>query len=305
MNPMFSRKMVFELEAVVQDKAHKVCRLMQEGIKKGAAVDLHHAFRSVSVDVISDFAFDKSYNLLEKEDVGAYFFRMVRGLGPAMYVFQQFPSFQAVALSTPPWLAPFLSEALGCVTGFQQDCAKQAQVVKRRMAEGKLGDRQTIFSTLLSKEDKPGGYQTPSDEVLMQEAYSILAAAADTTGNAMTVAAFNVLSNPLIYQRLVQDLEEAFPDPNATLEFVELEKMPYLVHLLNCSCCIASNTDTIDRHYQRSTPPLLWRPWTPTSRRSRTRSNVQRLLRARRHDCWNVVVVNTSQPGDLSQPHEF
>ena len=65
----------------------------------------------------------------------------------------------------------------------------------------------------------------------MQEAYSILAAAADTTGNAMTVAAFNVLSNPLIYQRLVQDLEEAFPDPNATLEFVELEKMPYLVHL--------------------------------------------------------------------------
>jgi cytochrome P450 len=229
LNPMFSRKMVLELEAVVQDKARKVCKLMQEGIKRGTPVDLHHAFRSVSVDVISDFAFDKSYDLLDKADIGAYFFRMVRGLGPAMYTFQQLPSLQALALKTPAWLAPYLSEALGCVTGFQQDCWKQAQVVKDRIAEGKLGDRQTIFSTLLSPEDKPAGYQLPDNEILMQEAYSVLAAAADTTGNTMTTAAFNVLSNPQIYQRLVQELETAFPDPNAKLEFTGLEKLPYLV----------------------------------------------------------------------------
>jgi cytochrome P450 len=229
MNPMFSRKMVFELEAVVQDKADKVCRLMQNGINRDEPVDLHHAFRSVSVDVISDFAFDKSYDLLEKPDVGAYFFRMVRGLGPAMYTFQQLPSFQKVALATPPWLAPYLSEPLGCVTGFQQDCGKTAQEVKQKMDEGKLGKRQTIFSTLLTKEGQPDGYQMPNREVLMQEAYSILAAAADTTGNAMTVAAYHILKNPLIYQKLVKNLEERFPDQNAKLEFVELEKMPYLV----------------------------------------------------------------------------
>ena len=94
MNPMFSRKMVLELESVVQDKANKVCRLMQQGVDNGTPVDLHHAFRSVSVDVISDFAFDKSYDLLDKPDTGAYFFRMVRGLGPAWYTFQQLPAFR-------------------------------------------------------------------------------------------------------------------------------------------------------------------------------------------------------------------
>lgn len=229
LNPMFSRKMVLELESLVHDKADKVCRLMQQGLDHDTPVDLHHIFRSVSVDVISDFAFHKSYDLLDEPDTGAYFFRMVRGIGPALYVFQQLPSFQSLALKTPPWLAPYLSEPLGYVTGFQQERGKQARKVKQRMAEGKLGDRPTIFSTLLDPEDKPKGYQIPNDDVMIQEAYSLLGAAADTTGNAMTVAAFNVLRNPQTYQKLAQELEKKFSDPEAKLEFVELEKIPYLV----------------------------------------------------------------------------
>ncbi|KIV95977.1 hypothetical protein PV10_03563 [Exophiala mesophila] len=232
MNPMFSRKMVLELEQVVQDKANKVCKITQKGIDAGQPIDLHHAFRSVSVDVISDYAFDSSYDLLDKEDIGAYFFRMVRGLGPAFYTFQQIPLAQKIALSTPPWLAPYLSEPLGCVTGFQQDCAKQAQAVKLKMEQGKLGHRQTIFSTLLSLEDKPAGYEVPDNEMLMQQAYSVLAAAADTTGNAMTVAAYHILKNPSIYQSLVKELQAAFPDPSSQLEFVELEKLPYLTAVI-------------------------------------------------------------------------
>jgi hypothetical protein len=65
-------------------------------------VDLHTAFRAVSVDVASEFAFGGCYDFLDKDDTGAYFFEMARGIGPALYVFQQFPSLQALALKTPP-----------------------------------------------------------------------------------------------------------------------------------------------------------------------------------------------------------
>lgn len=74
MNPMFSRQKVLEMERIVQEKARKVCKRMQDGIDLGTPVDLHHAFRAVSVDVISDFAFDRCYNFLDKEDIGATFF---------------------------------------------------------------------------------------------------------------------------------------------------------------------------------------------------------------------------------------
>jgi cytochrome P450 len=71
----------------------------------------------------------------------------------------------------------------------------------------------------------------PSTMDLKGEAYPVLAAAADTTGNAMTVAAFNVMRTPKIYQTLAQELAKAFPNSNAELSFIELERLPYLPSL--------------------------------------------------------------------------
>lgn len=80
LNPMFSRQKVLELESIVQQKASKVCKRMQAGIDRNEPVDLHHAFRAVSVDVVSGFAFDRCYDFLDKDDIGAKFFEMARGI---------------------------------------------------------------------------------------------------------------------------------------------------------------------------------------------------------------------------------
>jgi cytochrome P450 len=91
----------------------------------------------------------------------------------------------------------------------------------------KSKSRPTIFQELLTpKED---GYIVPTVDQIKDEAYSTLGAAADTTGNAMTVAARGIVSDPAIYQKLQAELKDAFPDAQARLDFVELEKLPYLV----------------------------------------------------------------------------
>lgn len=64
---------------------------------------------------------------------------------------------------------------------------------------------------------------------LTDDAFVILAAAADTTGNAMTIATYNVLNNPSIYSQVKDELEGQFPDGTAELDFLTLEKLPYLV----------------------------------------------------------------------------
>jgi cytochrome P450 len=69
----------------------------------------------------------------------------------------------------------------------------------------------------------------PTVDQIKDEAYSTLGAAADTTGNAMTVAAYYVVSNTQIYEKLKAELKAAFPDPQTRLSFVELEKLSYLV----------------------------------------------------------------------------
>jgi cytochrome P450 len=75
------------------------------------------------------------------------------------------------------------------------------------------------------------GHVVPSVQDLRDEAFIILSAAQDTTGNVMTVALYETISNPAIYARVVEELEQSFPDPAARLDFLTLEKLPYLVRI--------------------------------------------------------------------------
>lgn len=103
----------------------------------------------------------------------------------------------------------------------EMECVRQIEGVQEKLREHKDLGRPTIFTSLLTGEDKPGGYKIPTTWPLKDEAYSILVAAADTTGNATTVAAFNVLYNQSIYLKLVAELEQKFPGPGQRLSFVD------------------------------------------------------------------------------------
>jgi cytochrome P450 len=227
LNPLFSRKMVLELQEIVQKYAMKVVARSQECFDRGEPVDLHHATRCVSVDVISEYAFDKGYNLLDSPDFGIEFFRLVGGIGPAFHIFQQIPFMQKYAYAIPPSIAVHLGGSFKQVTALQQECLRNLESTKAAMDAGTLNEgRKTIFSECLKgNEDDP-----PLPVVqLKDEVYSVIAAAAETTGNAMSYALYKILGDPEIYTTLREELFAAFPDREAKLELTIVEKLPYLV----------------------------------------------------------------------------
>ncbi|RDW56886.1 hypothetical protein BP5796_12953 [Coleophoma crateriformis] len=219
LDPFFSRRNVIKMEYLVQSRAAKLLHIMSSKFSAGAAVDLHHAFRSISVDVISDYAFGESYSLLDRDDLGREFFELTGGIGPTWWVFQQWPALQAFALSLPLSVAKAMSKPL------KQQAHSQVLEVKAKLDAGQKVDKPCIFEALLEPAD---GYQIPTPDQIKDEAYAILNAASDTTGNAMTVTAYNVLSNPEIYRTLTEELKTAFPNKDQPLEFSKLEKLPYL-----------------------------------------------------------------------------
>jgi cytochrome P450 len=95
---------------------------------------------------------------------------------------------------------------------------------------GKSAARQTIFHDLLTADST---WVVPSDQELQDEALAMLGAAADTTGHAMNYAVIEVIADPAMYKRVRAELIEAFPDPNAKLDYLTLEKLPYLVCICN------------------------------------------------------------------------
>ena len=112
LNPFFSKKKILELEDVAQSKAKKLCDLVAQKFSQGEAMDLHHGFRAVSVDIITDYAFNQCYNLLDRDDIGEWFFTMWEGLGPTMWIFQQWPAVMTLANSLPEWMAAAMSGPL-------------------------------------------------------------------------------------------------------------------------------------------------------------------------------------------------
>lgn len=112
LDPFFSRRSVLNLEYLVNSRAERLCEIISLNFSKNKAVDLYHAFRSISVDVISDYAFGKSYELLARDDLGREFFDSQAGLGPTWWVFQQFPAVQTFALSLPTEVAKAMSKPL-------------------------------------------------------------------------------------------------------------------------------------------------------------------------------------------------
>lgn len=114
-----------------------------------------------------------------------------------------------------------------------QEIRQQIVGVKEDIDTGraKSASRTTIFHQLLDP-NITEGHVVPSIDDLKDEAYIIVAAAADTTGNAMTIAAFHTVSNVSIYHKLTVELREAFPDQSSRLDFTVLERLPYLVSSL-------------------------------------------------------------------------
>jgi cytochrome P450 len=102
LDPFFSRRNVLKMEYLVESRIEKLESIITSKFSRGEAVDLHHAFRAISVDVITDYAFGESYELLARDDLGREFWDLTTGIGPPWWVFQQWPLVQQIAMSLPP-----------------------------------------------------------------------------------------------------------------------------------------------------------------------------------------------------------
>lgn len=116
LSPYFSRRTILELEDIIHEKTNKLCDMLRRhayasdpALRK--PVNLYLAFRAISIDVITDYAFDRCWNFLDRQDLGEAWNNQVRETGHAFWMFQQFPLLKLLMFNLPPWLVKHLSPA--------------------------------------------------------------------------------------------------------------------------------------------------------------------------------------------------
>jgi len=171
--------------------------------------------------------------LLDKDNFGEDFFEMVYGKDSAIWLWMQSNYLQNIIRGLPKWLVSLTLPPIAKYNRFRADNRRQIVAVKERLEDPNLKDgRTTIFSELLAADYHGVGAPTTTVDDLLDEANVVLAAASDTTGNAMTIASYHILTNPIVRVNLRRELQNAFPDANARLDFIALEKLPYLTAVI-------------------------------------------------------------------------
>lgn len=64
MNPFFSRKAVLKVEDIVQEKVRTLCNMLDAELNTHHIAPLHHMFNALSIDVASDYVFNRSFDFL-------------------------------------------------------------------------------------------------------------------------------------------------------------------------------------------------------------------------------------------------
>lgn len=87
----------------------KLCTRLQEFKVTGQPVNLANAYRSLATDAVTEFAFHKSYNLLDPPDFAAAFHRNIRNFPELGIWHRHFGIILGALEATPAWLVRSLS----------------------------------------------------------------------------------------------------------------------------------------------------------------------------------------------------
>ncbi|KAF5624314.1 cytochrome P450 monooxygenase [Fusarium sp. NRRL 25303] len=229
----FSRTKLSKIQDQINEEIQKGCTWVEDNSKDGSPVDLAFLFRAVPAEIITKYLFGQEYGFLQHVQTtkNLYDKRMDKLLG-----FSHLGRF--IPKEIPLFLSLFrqlILRALGFNdpgSAFLDYFLLAQKLVQKVVAQHNHPNhnaesitQHTVFDDFLDsslpQEEKEKG-------PLTQQAVAIWSGGWDTVGFVLTMAAYQLLQNPQVEQRLYQELKEAWKDPTEPPEITTLEGLPYL-----------------------------------------------------------------------------
>ncbi|KAJ0284105.1 hypothetical protein COL940_004298 [Colletotrichum noveboracense] len=215
LNPMFSRAGVLKLEGLIRERL-ALLEIKIERLREKQNIDFYDAFRLLTTNIIMEFCFADSRGMLEEQSDSfkSQFLTAFSVAASALKTLQQYPLLRIVSNAIPVGLLKVVSPELGnlihltdCVNRWRKSDGSKAAV-----------NHPIVLENLTSL----------SDVALVGESLDLLVAGSDTSATSVTTALFEILRNPAIEKRLVEELDAAIPDKNELPPLHTLEKIEYL-----------------------------------------------------------------------------
>nr|POE75179.1 nonribosomal peptide synthetase sirp [Quercus suber]POE94740.1 nonribosomal peptide synthetase sirp [Quercus suber] len=227
LNRFFSKASVNRLEPMIYSAVEKLASQLRKYVDTGDPINMTMAFSCLTTDVVTEYAFSKSYNFLNSPTFEPNFHRAIiagTDLGPWT---KQFPWIIPLMNMLPSDIVTRINPEAAAFVEFQQDMRRQIKVIQDRVVRNDEGKEisGTIFHELLTG-DLPD--KEKRLERLWQEGQIVIGAGTETTAWTLTATLFYILDNRQMLAKLQAELLQAFPDVDEKMGWSRLEQLPYL-----------------------------------------------------------------------------
>ena len=284
LNPFFSKKSISAIEPLIQSKVDLLCTALGEYApggkdekRAGKEIELGLAYMSLTLDIISHYAFGKSYGLLELPGFSQLWKDVVENVMESFALVRNLPWLPELLKKLPMPVTRVIDK--GMAFYLQMEAETRVEVVKIVEGEKKRGDKEikdpmtthkNIFEELYDSDLPP---QEKTIDRLNEEGFALVLAGADTTSATLTQLSYHLLANPDILETLKEELRVAMPDTHVPMPWQELESLPFLVCSPLHFCALRRKsmlTRSREPASQRVCVSMLLRHLAPSARR-RTR----------------------------------
>ncbi|KIL87794.1 hypothetical protein FAVG1_08673 [Fusarium avenaceum] len=221
LSPLFSKSGVSKLEPLILEKVEGVKSKVQR-ISHAGPINVWPAFRCMTVDIISEFAFGTCINLIhEHPDTFKSEYLQAMGLASDLPFLRYFSTVQwllgkFIPLSVAAKFNPVIRQTekmIGIIVDSYDKYSRQTTQSRFPV----------IFDTLKS---------LPAD-LQKAEAINTFIAGSDTTAFTITTALYHILQLPEVEKTLIESLDEVFGKSEAAPSLVQLEQVKYLRACIN------------------------------------------------------------------------
>lgn len=239
-NPFFSKKSITAIEPLIQSKVDLLCAALGEYApsgndekRAGKEIELGVAYMSLTLDIISHYAFGKSYGLLSLPGFSRLWKDVVENVMESFALVRNLPWLPELLKKLPMPITRVLDK--GMAFYLQMEAETRAEVAKIVQGEKKRSEKEmedpttahkNIFEELYYSNLPP---QEKTIDRLNEEGFALILAGADTSSATLTQLSYHLLANPDILQTLKEELRVAMPDTRLPMPWPELENLPFLV----------------------------------------------------------------------------
>lgn len=227
LNPFFSVAAIAKIEPTIHALVDRLAARMAACAQKDEPIPLFYAYRCLTVDMISEYAFGKQLGLIDRADWGESFYLAWRALWEMSGLIRQLPIIMDIFEAMPRWLLAMINPGALEVIDMQEATNVQMKAV---LSADPVIYNQRPFPTVMWEVAQSDALP-PEEKTFKRlsiDANNILAAGFETSGNMLTLITYLILKHPEVHAKLKEELAGAIPNPESIPSWQVLEKLPLL-----------------------------------------------------------------------------